>query len=329
VSQNFSIYLAPFQGVTGFTFRSVYAKHFSGIDKFYTPFFTGIQNNLKLPARKLFELGAPLCEAIQVVPQILSKDAEEIIRFNTYCQSAGFIEVNWNLGCPFPQVADKKRGSGMLPYPEMVDEILSKVMLETSISFSIKCRLGYQTTGEIFELLPIFNKHSITELTVHARIGRQLYKGNTHNEVFGDVIPKVQVPLAYNGDIFSKTHFDIVQQQFPEIQSWMIGRGILYDPILPARIKGLPIPMNEKAAIRRFIDDLYFAYRKQMNDNLSVLSVLKEYWEYLSVSFCNPHQVFKKIKRTNNFDEYEDAVAAVFEQFEWKGSVGIMGSELE
>lgn len=329
MDQSFKIYLAPFQGVTGFSFRNVYAKHFSGIDKFYTPFFTGIQNNLKLAPRKLFELGTPYCEGIQVVPQILSKDAEEIIRFNTYCQSAGFIEINWNLGCPFPQVADKKRGSGMLPYPEMVDEILSKVMLESAISFSIKCRLGYQTTGEIFELLPIFNKHSITELTVHARIGRQLYKGKTHNEIFGDVIPKVQFPLAYNGDVFSKTHFDFVQQQFPEIQSWMIGRGILSDPLLPARIKGLPLPMNEKEAIRRFIDDLYFAYRKQMNDNLSVLSVMKEYWEYLSVSFCNTHQVFKKIKRTNNFDEYEDAVKAVFEQFEWKGSTGFIGNELE
>ncbi len=329
MNQSFKIYLAPFQGVTGTTFRNVYAKHFSGIDKFYTPFFTGIQNNLKLPTRKLYELGTPFCEGVQVVPQILSKDAEEIIRFNTYCQTAGFAEVNWNLGCPFPQVADKKRGSGMLPYPEMVDEILSKVMPEKAISFSIKCRLGYHDTDEIFKLLSIFNKHTIAELTVHARIGRQLYKGSTHKEVFGNIIPKVHIPLAYNGDIFSKTHFDSAQQHFPEIQSWMIGRGILYDPLLPARIKGLTVPMNEKAAIRRFIDDLYFAYRKQMNDSLSVLSILKEYWEYLSISFCNPHLVFKKIKRTNDFDEYEDAVNSVFEQFEWKGSVGMMGSELE
>ena len=34
------IYLAPFQGITGVTFRSVYSKHFIGIDKLFTPFFT-------------------------------------------------------------------------------------------------------------------------------------------------------------------------------------------------------------------------------------------------------------------------------------------------
>lgn len=323
------IYLAPFQGVTGFTFRNVFAKHFLGVDKFYTPFFTGIQNNLKLPARKTFELGLPLCENIQVVPQILSKDADEIIRFNRYCQQAGFAEVNWNLGCPFPQVADKKRGSGMLPFPEMVEEILSKVMHESSIRFSIKCRLGYNNTDEIFGLLPIFNKYSIYELSVHARLGRQLYKGNTHPNVFKEITSRAHIQLAYNGDIFSPVDFEHLQFQFPSIKAWMIGRGILYDPLLPARIKGLPLPVNEKAAIKSFVDDLYFAYRKQMNDNLSLLSVLKEYWEYLSMSFSNPHQVFKKIKRVGSFDEYEDAVSSVFDSFEWTGWLGKLDDELK
>ena len=34
--------LGPFQGITDAPFRNVFKRHFGGIDKYYTPFFTGI-----------------------------------------------------------------------------------------------------------------------------------------------------------------------------------------------------------------------------------------------------------------------------------------------
>jgi len=313
------IYLAPFQGITGVTFRRVYVKHFQGVDKLFTPFFTTIHHSNKLPARKLAELGNPSENGIEVVPQILSKDADEIIRFARFCENLGFSEINWNLGCPYPQVANKKRGSGMLPYPEMIDEILQKVMTETVVRFTIKCRLGYFSTNEIFELIPVFNRHNVPELTIHARIGKQLYTGEPDQHIFAKVITLLKVPVIYNGDIFTKSDFLQFEKTFPAINTLMIGRGLLYDPFLPADIKGLSINADRKALIRKFTDDLYFGYRRQMNDNLSAISVLKEYWSYLSQSFHDPHKVFKKIKKVNSFDEYEDSVSRVFEDFEWVG----------
>ncbi len=314
------IYLAPFQGITGVTFRSVYTKYFKGVDKLFTPFFTAIHHNNKLPARKLAELGTPVEKGIEVVPQILSKDPDEIIRFAHFCEQLGFHELNWNLGCPYPQVANKKRGSGMLPYPEMIDDILKKVMSETAIRFSVKCRLGYQSKEEIFELIPVFNEHNISELTIHSRIGKQLYSGETDQDIFIKASSALTVPVAYNGDIFSVNDYRQLENKFSTINTWMIGRGLLYDPFLPAEIKGLAIVSDRKAYIRKFMDDLYFGYRKQMNDNLSAISVLKEYWSYLSCSFHDPHKVFKRIKKVRNFDEYEEAVSMVFKEFDWVGS---------
>ena len=315
-----NIYLAPFQGITGHTYRSVYVKHFQGVDKLFTPFFTSIQHNNKLAARKLAELGSPFENGIPVVPQILSKDAEEIIRFAYFCEGLGFSELNWNLGCPYPQVANKKRGSGMLPFPVMVEGILEKVMAETKIKFSVKCRLGYISADEIYKLIPSFITFNISELIVHARTGKQLYSGETDLETFEKIIPLVSVPLAYNGDIFSFTAFERLDNQFNAINSWMIGRGLLWDPFLPAKIKGFTVAVNQKEHIRQFINDLYLAYRKQMNDNFSALSVLKEYWSYLAMSFNDPHHVFKKLKKVMRFEEYEDAVSYVFQEFEWVGS---------
>jgi len=314
------IYLAPFQGITGDTFRKVYSKHFRGVDKLYTPFFTAINNQLKLPARKLAELGNPSVNGIEVVPQILSKDADEILRFAEFCQKLGFKELNWNLGCPYPMVANKKRGSGMLPYPEMVDEILRKVMAETNISFSVKCRLGYYSPDEIFKLIPLFNQYSISELTIHARIGKQLYSGVTDMATFKKAVALISVPVVYNGDIFSIKDFQIANDYFTAINTWMIGRGLLSDPFLPAIIKGLPIAADRQAIVMSFMDELFFAYRRQLNDNLAVLGILKEYWHYLAGSFNDPHKVFKKLKKVNGFDEYEDAVYVVFSEYCWVGS---------
>lgn len=318
-----NLYLAPFQGITGVTFRTIYSKHFQGVDKLFTPFFTNIQKDAKLPPRKLAEFGNISENGVDVVPQILSKDADEIIRFTRFCEKLGFNEANWNLGCPYPQVANKKRGSGLLPFPEMVDVILEKAVKafeESAIRFSVKCRLGYASPDEIFELIPIFNRHNISELIIHARIGKQLYSGEPDQDTFQKATALLMVPVVYNGDIFSMNDFQYLRGRFVTINSWMIGRGILTDPFLPAIIKGLPVITDRQAQIRRFIDDLYFAYRKKLNDNLAVIGILKEYWHYLAESFNDPHKVFKKLKKVNSFDEYEDAVAFVFDEFEWMGS---------
>jgi tRNA-dihydrouridine synthase len=320
LSKQIQIYLAPFQGITGITFRKVFTKHFQGTDKLFTPFFTTFPENNKLPPRKLEELGLPAENGIEVVPQILSKDAGEIIRFASFCRNQGFKEINWNLGCPYPQVANKKRGSGMLPFPGVIEEILKRVMPEISIRLSIKCRLGYLSSDEIFDLIPIFNQYPVSELTIHARIGKQLYSGNTNLDTFGKVVSLSAKPLVFNGDIFSVNDFLRIQNHFPEIHTWMIGRGLLYDPFLPAGIKGLLVAADRKACIRNFIDDLYYTYRKQKNDNLSVIGTLKEYWSYLAMSFEDPHKVFSKLKKVKNFDEYENAVAFVFREYEWVGS---------
>ena len=314
------IYLAPFQGITGVTFRDVYTRNFAGVDKLFTPFFNGIQHDTRFPARKLQELGNARENGVEVVPQVLSKDAAEINRFAALCHRMGFEELNWNLGCPYPMVAKKKRGSGMLPYPGTIDEILSAVMLEMPIRFSVKCRLGYLNESEFDALVPVFNRHAISEITIHARIGKQLYSGETNLEAFEKAMAALQAPVVYNGDVFTVGNFNQISARFPGISTFMIGRGLLSDPFLPARIKGLPLPADEQEHIRHFIDELYHAYRRQKNDNLSVLGNLKEYWHYLAESFNDPHKVFKQVKKVNSFGEYEAAVSVVFSNYTWVGS---------
>ena len=153
----FKLSLGPFQGITDAPFRNVFKKHFGGIDKFYTPFFTGIQKD---HAKNLqVEEIDPACNDVEhLTPQILSTDATEILRFATQCKELGYQEINLNMGCPFPRVANKKRGCGLLPYPEKVEALLNGVFEHIDLKFSIKCRLGYFEPDEIVPIIDIFNK---------------------------------------------------------------------------------------------------------------------------------------------------------------------------
>ncbi len=316
------IYLAPFQGITTYTYREIYTKYFTGVDKLFTPFFTGIHKSKSLEKRA-YELNFTHQNGVEVVPQVLSKDSDEILRFAEVCQNKGFKEINWNLGCPYPRVANKKRGSGILPYPDMVNDILKKVIPNLNIDFSIKCRLGYFLEDEIIKLMDVFNLFKISEITIHARIGKQLYSGDVKLDAFKKALTKSNNDIVYNGDIFSKKDYEKFNANFKTVDKWMIGRGLLINPFLPSIVKGLHIPDadEQKQIIYKFVTDLYLAYRKKTNDRLQAINVMKEFWSFLSQSFDNQQKIFNRIKKTKSFNDYEEAVAEAFSKYNWLTSV--------
>ncbi len=320
-SENIAIYLAPFQGITNAVFRKVYTRHFKGIDKLFTPFFTNIYTKSLHPL-KASELQNTIINGVPLVPQILSKEPDEILRFAHYVQDLGFDEINWNLGCPFPRVAKKKRGSGMLPYPGEVKKILDELMPRIPVRFSVKARLGYEQYNEILNLVPVFNDYDISSLTIHARIGKQLYKGDVFLDNFQEILGKCKMPVGYNGDLFSLEDYKRIIERFPSLQIIMLGRGLLVDPFLPEIIKTEQYREEDEAKqiLKRFIDDLYFETRKKHQDRLSALNGLKEYWWYFSFSFEKPGKVFNLVKKKKTFDDYEDAVNEVFDVYKWVGS---------
>jgi len=50
--------------------------------------------------------------SLDLIPQIITKDADEFLFVAKHVQKLGYNELNWNLGCPYPMVAKKGMGSG-------------------------------------------------------------------------------------------------------------------------------------------------------------------------------------------------------------------------
>ena len=312
--------LGPFQGITDAPFRNVFKKHFGGIDKYYTPFFTGIQKD---HAKNLqVEEIDPTCNDVETLtPQILSTDAEEILRFASQCKELGYKEINLNMGCPFPRVANKKRGSGLLPYPEKIEAMLNAVFERIDLNFSIKCRLGYFNPDEIVPVIDIFNQYPLSELIIHPRIGKQLYKGEADVKRFAELIPMIKAPLVYNGDIVSVDSFERIRKQVQPVNEFMLGRGLLANPFLAEEIKKNGIlsefsePVRQKKdRLHAYVMDLYEDRLRHAGGSPKVLGRMKELWSYLMYSFDEPQDIWRKIKKINALKEYEEAVDAVFQE---------------
>lgn len=304
--------LGPFQGITDAPLRNVFKRHFGGIDKFYTPFFTGIHKEEHAKNLQGEEID-PRCNDVDTLtPQILSTDAEEILRFAKQCQQLGYKEINLNMGCPFPRVANKQRGCGLLPYPDKVETMLGRVFEEIDIRFSVKCRLGYFNPDEIDAIIPIFNRFPLSELIIHPRIGKQLYKGEADVERFHALIPYINAPLVYNGDIFSVDSFEHIREAVEPINQFMLGRGILTNPFLAEQIKGNDVPDDKTNRLHNYLIDLYEDRLRHAGGSPKVLGRMKELWSYLMNSFEEPQVVWRKIKKINALKEYEDAVEEIF-----------------
>ena len=305
--------LGPFQGITDAPFRNVFKRHFGGIDKFYTPFFTGIHKEEHAKNLQGEEIDPKFNDVETLTPQILSTDAEEILRFAKQCKQLGYKEINLNMGCPFPRVANKKRGCGLLPYPDMVEAMLDRVFEEIDIKFSVKCRLGYFSPDEIEAIIPIFNKFPLSELIIHPRIGKQLYKGEADVERFKRLIPYINAPLVYNGDVFSVNDFGRIRNAVLPMNRFMLGRGLLTNPFLAEEIRGGAWNAPERTErLHAYVIDLYADRLRHAGGSPKVLGRMKELWSYMMNSFEEPQVVWRRIKKSNSLKEYEDAVEYVF-----------------
>jgi tRNA-dihydrouridine synthase len=307
------IYLAPLRGLTGAVFRATYAQFFQGIDGAVAPFLTTIAGT-RIKAGQLKELLPENNRHMPVVPQILSKTAERFIVLAKALFDLGYETVNWNLGCPFARVAQKRRGSGLLPHPELIQAFLDKTLAAIPNRLSIKTRLGRCHSDELLALMPVFNAYPLQELIIHPRTGTQMYTGTPDLARFAQCLDLCKHPVIYNGDINTRDDFENLRQRFPAVSGWMIGRGVLGDPFLPAAIKGLPKSNGHRIdQFRHFHDALYERYAQVRHGPAHLVDSMKGYWTYFAAFFPDGERILKQVRKAHGVDQYRQAVNAFFD----------------
>lgn len=302
-------YLAPMEGITGYIYRNAYEKYFGNIDKYFTPFIVTNQSR-SLKTKELRDVLPENNDKMNIVPQILTNDAEGFIITSRKLQQLGYNEVNLNLGCPAGTVVSKNRGSGFLAKREELDMFLEEIFNMDNMKISIKTRIGKDSPDEFSELIKIYNKYPLEELIIHPRTQKDFYGNKPNLEVFKDGLELSKSPVCYNGDIFTLDDDNKLIETFPKVDRIMLGRGALANPGLINEIKDNRF--MDKEVLKDFHDEIFAKYIELFNEERNAIFRMKELWGYMINMFTDNKKYAKKIKKAQKLSEYNEAVLSLF-----------------
>ena len=300
--------LAPMEGITGSSFRRVHAACFGALDRYYTPFLAPPRVGSGFGRKALKELDLERNAGLDVVPQLLTKHADEFVWAVRLLADMGYREVNLNLGCPSGTVVGKGKGSGFLRDPEALDAFLGEVCARSPLPVSVKTRLGVSDDAEFGRILETYCHHPLAELIVHPRVREDFYKGAPHWEPYGEALERAPFSVAYNGDIFAPDDFERLTRAYPATRHVMMGRGILTNPALARQLRGGTAASREE--LRGFHDMLLDAYEEEIGGN--AVFRMKEWWSYAQYAFADPVAVHRAVRKVRRVDEYKAAAAGIF-----------------
>ena len=298
-------YFAPLEGITDRIYRELHHRFFPGIDRYYTPFFSPTVHR-ELTPKEARELPPADTLDYTLVPQVLTKVADDFLWFAGKCRELGYREVNLNLGCPSGTVTAKGKGAGMLRDPEKLDAFLDCIFYSAPLPVSIKTRIGFEEPEEFPRLLEIFNRYPITELIIHPRVRQDFYKGIPNMEVFRQAVENSKNPLCYNGDLCSSSDIEAFSNEFPTVESVMIGRGLVGDP-------GMLMPGGtDIGVLEQFHDELMDAYMERFGSEKNTMFRMKEHWFYLIDTLHATEKQAKALRKTTSVREFRAITREIF-----------------
>lgn len=316
------IYFAPLEGITTYPYRNLHHKYFGGVEKYFTPFLApGPEQGMSV--KEMRDVLPENNAGVPVVPQILTNRAGDFLLASKKLSEMGYREINLNLGCPSGTVTAKRKGSGFLLYPDDLDHFFDEVFSDAAVRngeflVSVKTRIGKNEVEEWPELMQVYNRYPIHELTVHPRIQKEFYKGTPHLDVFTDILKDSRNPVVYNGDLFTVEKVKEFREKFPTVGTVMIGRGLIRNPALAEMI--LQEETEPEAdilpRIREFHDALFEHYRETMSGDRNLLFRMKDLWSYMLAEVPDSEKLAKKIRKSQHVPEYLAAVEEVFARWD-------------
>ena len=300
------IHFAPLQGYTDFEYRRIHARHCGGVDTYYTPFIRWEKGGIR--EKDIRDILPENNEGLHLVPQIICADTDEFNRLADTIQEHGYGEMDLNMGCPAPMQTKLMRGSGVLPYPTRVSTLLKEMERRPEVRFSAKMRLGLEGKEEWRELSGMLNSSCLKHLTVHPRIGKQMYKGEVDMDAFNEVYSSIHIPIIYNGDVTSMEQVSYLLERYPGLHGIMMGRGLLARPTLAQEcLMGKEMPHEERMSIlmQMHEDMLGYCTRKYKVDS-QILLHIHSFWEYQESQL--ERKTWKKIMKAGNMKNYLEAI---------------------
>ena len=289
--------LAPMQDVTDRPFWGLMARY-GGADVYFTEYFRvhAVSHLEKwiLDSITRNPTGRP------AIAQMIGNHIPSLVRTARELQQYPIVAVDLNLGCPAPIVYRKCAGGGLLREPKRVDAILGALRDAVSIKFTVKTRIGFDSPQVFDELLPIFAKHSLDLLTVHARTVREMYGKDVHYEYIARAVAAMPCPVLANGNVYSpRTAQEVLVTT--GARGLMIGRGAIRNPWLFRQIRehrrGESVFVPTGRDVLNYVRALYEAVCSPEVRESAQVQKMKKYLNYIAVGVEPTGEFLHQIRR--------------------------------
>jgi tRNA-dihydrouridine synthase B len=218
--------LAPMQDVTDLPFMRVMA-HYGAPDYFFTEFFRVHAQSRpeKHIVRSLVEnqTGRP------IFAQLIGEEIPHMVRTVKELLKYPVAGIDLNMGCPAPKIYKKNVGGGLLRDPAKIDELIGALRDAIPGRFTVKMRIGFDSTDNYVRILDLINKHSVDLLSVHGRTVKEGYRSDVHYDFIGVAARTVRCPVLANGNVTSAAKAAAVIAQ-TGAAGVMIGRHAIRNP---------------------------------------------------------------------------------------------------
>ena len=219
-----------------------------------------------------------------VVAQMIGNDIPSFVRTAKALQQSPVAAIDLNLGCPAPIVYRKCAGGGLLRELDRVDAILGALRDAVRIPFTVKTRVGFATVEEFDRLLPIFARHSLDALTVHARTVAQLYRLPVHYHLIRQAVDAMPCPVIANGHVYSAAQAQEVLAE-TGARGLMIGRAAIRSPWLFTQIRqqlrGEPVTLPTGRDVLGYVRALWDSQANFDKPEKSQCDRMKKFLNYL------------------------------------------------
>ncbi len=235
-----ALVLAPMEGITDAPMRALQGA--TGAFSYAVSEFMRVSSVVippKVFRRDVPELavGARTINGLPVQVQLLGGDPDLMGQTAIAAVAAGATAIDINFGCPAPTVNRHDGGASLLKHPCRIREIVAAVrsVVPTDIPVSAKLRLGWDSIENIHENATMAAEGGASWITIHGRTRAQGYAPPVFWKPMAQVRRDLGLPVIANGDIWTFEDFLRCREE-SECTHFMIGRGALADPMLPARI---------------------------------------------------------------------------------------------
>ena len=288
-----TIYFAPMEGITDGILRQTHRKIFGGVDVYCLPFHK-LTQSMSLMTREIRDISPEENEGLNVLPQALTRDPEQLSAWLYYVSECGYSCADLNLGCPSPTVTRRGRGSGLLQDPEYLHAFFEQVFSNTlPVSLSVKTRIGYESAEEWPAIVNLLAAYPFAHVTIHVRTMREQYTGGIHPEAFDLAVQKGIPHPVYNGNLRTPEDVYELAAHCPAAEDIMIGRGLLADPALARRIRGGKAADREE--LRAWYTALYEGWKERYHETIA-LGRIKKLMEWPSEGNIRQKRLLRRAK---------------------------------